>query len=154
MIIQMVLLFSFMIIISESGPLEDSNLEEDEVEEEFDPSCLPTTNSTDENSDEVDLLQECEEDSECPSKWSCFMEMCFPPDRRNKYFRNLKPVSAENVAIFKASFIPCTGIGLEGCKCPSGFKCDNERCTKKPSNSTISLAQVGGVRKLKLTRKG
>ena len=57
MIIRMVFLFSFMIIISESGPLEDSNLEEDEVEEEFDPSCLPTTNSTDENSDEVDLLQ-------------------------------------------------------------------------------------------------
>ena len=43
--------------LSESGPLEDSNLEEDEVEEEFDPSCLPTSNSTDENSDEVDLLQ-------------------------------------------------------------------------------------------------
>jgi len=146
MIRRMVVLFSFMIIISESGPLEDSNLEEDEVEEEFDPSCLPTSNSTDENSDEVDLLQgnpetweiECEEDSECPSKWSCFMEMCFPPDRRNKYFKDLKPVSAENVAIFKASFISCTGIGLEGCKCPSGFKCDNERCTKKPSNSTIS----------------
>ena len=57
MIRRMVFLFSFMIIISESGPLEDSNLEEDEVEEEFDPSCLPTTNSTDENSDEVDLLQ-------------------------------------------------------------------------------------------------
>ena len=54
---RMVFLFSFMIIISESGPLEDSNLEEDEVEEEFDPSCLHTSNSTDENSDEVDLLQ-------------------------------------------------------------------------------------------------
>ena len=40
MISRMVLLFSFMIIISESGPLEDSNLEEDEVEEEFDPCGL------------------------------------------------------------------------------------------------------------------
>ena len=46
-----------MIIISESAPSEDSKFEEDEVEEEFDPACLPTTNSTDENSDEVDLLQ-------------------------------------------------------------------------------------------------
>ena len=32
------------------------------------------------------------------------MEMCFPPDKRNKYFKDLKPVSAENVAIFKARY--------------------------------------------------
>ena len=36
-------------------PLEDSNLEEDEVEEEFDPTCLAT--ETNDDSDELYLVQ-------------------------------------------------------------------------------------------------
>jgi len=151
----------FLIIATESVPLEDSNLEEDEVEEEFDPTCLAT--ETNDDSDELYLVQgkaetweiECAEDSECPSDWFCFEHFCFPPSRRNKYYRNLGAVSSENVAKFKASLITCTAFGIEGCKCPSGFRCENEICKQKPTFASAgvspkTVAQVGGVRKIRL----
>ena len=53
------LLLCFVIITTESVPLEDSNFEEDEVEEEFDPTCLSAINSTEtkDDSDELELIQ-------------------------------------------------------------------------------------------------
>jgi len=125
---------------------------------------------------------QCEDESECPSLWECWKDYCFPPAPLPSYFRDVHSVTNDTVATYKArlnlsscivvgstfislttrrkklqvflySFIDCTGVGKQGCKCPEGFNCKEGKCQPAPGGITPkTVAQVGGVKKLKLPK--
>jgi len=137
----------------------DLTIENQEKEGKNLVSCFDFGDS---ETEEVDVFEDdpsqwiidCEEDDNCPSKWECHNNYCYPPAPLPSFYRYLTPVRNDTVVKYKVGLINCT---RNECNCLEGYKCEDGKCIEKESPEFASggvtpetVAQVGGVSRLRI----